>query len=186
MPHELWVFPIWLVKADIILDPVWALALFPFISTESCFSGLGWFLHMQVSGSLFMQISLLWYPALGHLPTFISPLNSVSSLQEACGLPLFFPSVPLSGISHKTANYGNNGAYWIDSPSLRNHCTLFLDFHCLENFNNFFLIIWFWGVNLVLVFSSWPEIEVVVFLFLFLSVELKQGHQLSMRRGGRI
>ena len=37
-------------------------------------------------------------------------------------------------LSLKAVKQGNNRAYLIDFPLLRNHYTLLLDFHCLENF----------------------------------------------------
>lgn len=93
-------------------------------------------------GCVFMQISLLWYSALGHLPTCISLdsqlclLNARGMLRSLC----FLSPYHKRGISLKAVNCGNNRVYLIDFPSLRNHCTLLLDFYCLENFFIFYIL----------------------------------------------
>lgn len=135
---------------------------------DGSFAGFGWFLHRQAliitllfSASLwtscFMHISLLWYSALGHLCTFNSSDAQLCLLNAGDLLSslVFSLPVPKPGISLKGINYSNNRAYLIGFLSLRNHCTLLLDFYCLENFFYFFICCLFFAY-LVLKGKSCP------------------------------
>lgn len=76
-------------------------------------------------------------------------LSRLSALSPQCrrsaGFPgVFFPCTqPV--ISLKAVKCGNNRAYLIDFPSLRNHYTLLPDFHCLENILIFLKYYLFFG-----------------------------------------
>ena len=98
------------------------------------------------------------------------------------GFLVYSLHVSQPGISLKAVKQGNNTAYLIDFPFLRNHYTLLLDFHCLENFLIFLSVFGYLGLQgkPSLSFLIWPKVE-AIFVWL---VEEKQSHQLRMRRGG--
>lgn len=132
---------------------MWRLALLPLIFTDNSLALGGFFICMSDQCFSFptscrplglspcrSQISLLWYfvslvPCPGTL--YYLHLPKLSILFPQCrrfaGFPCVFSPCSTTWNISKIVNSSNNRAYLIDFYSLRNHCTLFLDFHFPEN-----------------------------------------------------